>query len=138
VRKIAANNFRLPAADRSKFEKLPHEVIARIERIVLDAYLEAGEDVGGDIFREHLWQQALAARLGMVANGELISEADFRQRLGVTPLRKHVLRTVIVAGRRRYVLRSKTDVYVLLSRHVPQRAKCDACGQPKGIARQPC
>jgi hypothetical protein len=88
--------------------------------------------------RAHLWQQALAARLGMVANGELISEADFRQRLGVTPLRKHVLRTVIVAGRRRYVLRSKTDVYVLLSRHVPQRAKCDACGQPKGIARQPC
>jgi hypothetical protein len=84
VRKIAANNFRLPAADRHRFQTLPDEVIARIEQIVRDAYLEAGEDVGGDILREHLWQQALHARRDMVANGELITEIDFRRRLGLT------------------------------------------------------
>jgi hypothetical protein len=87
VRKIAANRFRLPISDRAKFQKLPDEVIARIEQIVREAYLEAGEDVGGDILREHLWQQAVVARHGMIANGELISEADFRQRLGVTERR---------------------------------------------------
>jgi hypothetical protein len=87
VRKIAANHFRLPAADRDKFERLTDEVIARIEQIVRDAYLEAEEDVGGDVSSEDVWQEALAARREMVASGELISEADFRQRLGVTPRR---------------------------------------------------
>lgn len=87
VRKIAANGFRLPATERAKFQNLPDEVIARIEKIVRDAYLEAGEDVGGDILREHLWQQALAARRNMVANGELIPEDLFRERLGVTQRR---------------------------------------------------
>jgi hypothetical protein len=84
VRKIAANGFRLPAADRGKFERLPDDVIARIEHIVVEAYLEAGEDVGEEILREDLWQQALISRREMIASGELISEADFRQRLGVT------------------------------------------------------
>ncbi|WP_239499019.1 MULTISPECIES: hypothetical protein [Paraburkholderia] len=83
VRKIAANQFRLPPTERVKFQRLSDEVIARIEEIVRDAYLEAGEDVGGDTVRAHLWQQALTARRDMVANGELISEADFRQRLGL-------------------------------------------------------
>jgi hypothetical protein len=87
VRKIAASNFRLTAADRSKFESLPDEVIARIEQIVLTAYLEAGEDVGGDILREHLWQQALNARRGMLASGELILEDEFLKRLCVTKQR---------------------------------------------------
>jgi hypothetical protein len=58
VRKIAANQFRLPTVDRDKFEQLPDEVIARIEQIVRDAYREASEDVAGDILREHLWQQS--------------------------------------------------------------------------------
>jgi hypothetical protein len=87
VRKIAANQFRLPTADRAQFQKLPDDVIARIEQIVRDAYIEAGEDVGGDISSEELWQEALTARRKMVADGELISEADFRQRLGVTQRR---------------------------------------------------
>jgi hypothetical protein len=87
VCKIAANKFRLPATDRSKFHNLPDEVIVRIEKIVRDAYIEAGEDVGGNALREHLWQQALDARHAMIATGELISEADFRHRLGVTPRR---------------------------------------------------
>jgi hypothetical protein len=95
VRKIAANDFRLPATERAKFQKLPDEVIARIEDIVFEAYLEAGEDVGGEILRDHLWQQALAARREMIASGELISEADFRQRLGVTPRR---LRKLLADG----------------------------------------
>ena len=87
VHKIAANGFRLQATERTGFQRLPDEVIARIEQIVRESYLDAGEDVGGDILREHLWQQALAARREMIASGELISEADFRQRLGVTPRR---------------------------------------------------
>jgi len=87
VRKIAANKFRLPAADRTKFEQLPDEVIARIEHIVRDAYLEAGEDVGGEILREHLWQQASDARRAMIANGELISEDLFCERLGIAQRR---------------------------------------------------
>ena len=87
VRKIAANNFRLPTADRAKFQRLPDEVIARIEHIVRDAYLEAGEDVGGEILREHLWQQALDARRAMIANGELISEDLFCERLGIAQRR---------------------------------------------------
>ena len=91
VRKIAANGFRLPAADRSKFQKLPDEVIARIEQIVREAYLEAGEDVGGDILREHLWQQAVVARREMVANGELLAPSDFRKRIGVTEKRLALL-----------------------------------------------
>ncbi|MFL9914707.1 hypothetical protein PQR75_04685 [Paraburkholderia fungorum] len=87
VRKIAANDFRLPVTERVKFQRLPDEVIERIERIVRDAYLEAGEDVGGDISSEDVWQQALTSRRKMVADGELISEADFRQRLGLTQRR---------------------------------------------------
>jgi hypothetical protein len=87
VRKIAANRFRLPAADRIKFARLPDHVIERIEQIVRDAYLDAGEDVGGEILREHLWQQALHVRREMVANGELISEADFRHGLHLTQRR---------------------------------------------------
>src|SRR5882762_2810902 len=72
VRKIAANKFRLTARDRVKFQQLPDEVITRIEQIVRESYLEAGEDVGGEILREHLWQKALDARREMVANDELI------------------------------------------------------------------
>ncbi|MHB9839711.1 hypothetical protein Q8F57_033360 [Paraburkholderia terrae] len=87
VRKIAANGFRLPAADRSKFQKLPDEVIARIEQIVRDAYVEAGEDVGGDILRAHLWQQALDARRDMVASGELLTSTEFKKRIGVSEKR---------------------------------------------------
>jgi hypothetical protein len=87
VRKIAASKFKLAPRDRIKYSTLPDHVIERIEQIVLAAYLEAGEDVGGDILREHLWQQALTARRDMVANGALISEADFRQRLGLTQRR---------------------------------------------------
>jgi hypothetical protein len=84
VRKIAANKFRLPASDSVRFQQLPDDVIARIEQIVRDAYLEAGEDVGGDILREHLWQQVLAARREIIANGELLIPSDFRKRIGVT------------------------------------------------------
>ncbi|SKC68937.1 hypothetical protein [Paraburkholderia hospita] len=87
VRKIAANKFRLPAADRTKFEQLPDEVIARIEHIVRDAYLEAGEDVGGEILREHLWQQASDARREMIANGELLTPTEFKKRIGVSERR---------------------------------------------------
>ena len=87
VRKIAANRFRLPTADRAKFQKLPDEVIARIEDIVREAYLEAGEDVGGDILREHLWQQALVARQGMIANGELLTLIEFKKRIGLSEKR---------------------------------------------------
>jgi hypothetical protein len=91
VRKIAANKFRLAAVDRIKFAQLPDHVIERIEQIVLAAYLEAGEDVGGEILREHLWQQAVAARRGMIASGELIPEEVFRARLGVTKRRLNSL-----------------------------------------------
>ncbi|KDR40619.1 hypothetical protein BG61_24070 [Caballeronia glathei] len=87
VRNIAANKFRLPANDRSMFQQLPDDVIARIEQIVHDAYLEAGEDVGGDILREHLWQQAFDGRRGMIANGELLPPTEFRRRIGVTEKR---------------------------------------------------
>ncbi len=52
VRKIAASEFRLPATDRVKFQRLPDHVIERIEQIVRDAYLEASEDVGREILRE--------------------------------------------------------------------------------------
>jgi hypothetical protein len=87
VRKIAANHFRLPATDRHRFQPIPDDVIARIEDIVRQAYIEAGEDVGGDILREHLWQQALEGRREMVANGKLLSTTDFRKRTGVTEKR---------------------------------------------------
>ncbi|MFM0033940.1 hypothetical protein [Paraburkholderia strydomiana] len=87
VRKIAANKFRLPATDRSRFQKLPDHVIARIEEMVREAYFEAGEDVGGDTLREHLWRQALDGRREMIANGELLSPADFRARLGASDKR---------------------------------------------------
>ncbi|MET3243476.1 hypothetical protein ABIE53_000221 [Burkholderia sp. OAS925] len=87
VRKIAANKFRLPATERSRFQKLPDHVIARIEEIVREAYFEAGEDVGGGILRDHLLQQALEARREMIANGELLSPADFRARLGASDKR---------------------------------------------------
>jgi hypothetical protein len=87
VRKIAANKFRLPATDRAKYQQLPDEVIGRIEHIVRQAYLEAGEDVGGDILREHLWQQALEARREMVTSGELLTPGDFREVIGATEKR---------------------------------------------------
>jgi hypothetical protein len=87
VRKIAANGFRLAATDRSKYQTLPDHVIERIEEIVREAYLEAGEDVGGEILREHLWQQVLNAHRGMLASGELILEDEFLNRLCVTKQR---------------------------------------------------
>ncbi|MFM0544251.1 hypothetical protein PQR29_05940 [Paraburkholderia strydomiana] len=87
VRKIAANKFRLPPTDRSRFQQLPDHVIVRIEEIVREAYIEAGEDVGGDLFREHLWQQALDARRAMIASGELLPPTEFRRRIGVTEKR---------------------------------------------------
>ncbi|MFM0492259.1 hypothetical protein, partial [Paraburkholderia graminis] len=87
VRKIAANKFRLPATDRAKYQQLPDEVIGRIEHIVRQAYLEAGEDVGGDILREHLWQLALEARREMVTSGKLLTPGDFREVIGVTEKR---------------------------------------------------
>ncbi|MDR8397128.1 MULTISPECIES: hypothetical protein [Paraburkholderia] len=91
VRKIAASNFRLPASDRVKVGYLPDEVIARIQHIVLESYLEAGEDIDEDILREDLWQQALTSRREMIANGELISEAEFRRRGNLTARRLSVL-----------------------------------------------
>ncbi|ASL44109.1 hypothetical protein bAD24_I11505 [Burkholderia sp. AD24] len=91
VRKIAANAFRLPAAERVKFERLPNDVISRIEHIVLESYLEAGEDIDEDILREDLWQQALTTRREMIASGELISEAEFRRRCNLTARRLSVL-----------------------------------------------
>lgn len=87
VRTIAACDFRLPESKRAKFAQLPNDVIARIEQIVLDAYLEAGEDVGGDILGDHLWQQALDSRRGMIADGELLSPTEFRRRTRVTEKR---------------------------------------------------
>ncbi|ANB73664.1 hypothetical protein AYM40_15845 [Paraburkholderia phytofirmans OLGA172] len=87
VRKIAANNFRLAATDRIKVGYLPDEVIARIQHIALESYLEAGEDIDEDILREDLWQQALTTRREMIASGELISEAEFRRRGGLTSQR---------------------------------------------------
>ncbi|MFM0480558.1 hypothetical protein PQQ81_08500 [Paraburkholderia strydomiana] len=87
VRKIAANHFHLPATDRHRFQPIPDDVIARIEDIVRQAYIEAGEDVGGDLFREHLWQQALDARRAMIASGELLPPTEFRRRIGVTEKR---------------------------------------------------
>jgi hypothetical protein len=87
VRKIAANKFRLPSTDRTQFGQLPDHVIERIEQIVLGAYLDAGEDVGGEILRDHYWQQALAARRGMVASGELLAPTEFKKRIGVSEKR---------------------------------------------------
>ncbi|MGE8160411.1 hypothetical protein ACQKRQ_09640 [Paraburkholderia sp. NPDC080076] len=87
VRRIAANRFRLPTADRAKFQKLPDKVIARIEDIVFEAYLEAGDDVGGEILRDHYWQQALAARREMIANGELLTPTEFKKRIGLSEKR---------------------------------------------------
>jgi hypothetical protein len=91
VRKIAANNFRLAATDRIKVAHLPDEVIARIEHIVLESYLEAGEDIDEDILREDLWQQALTTRREMIASGELIPEVEFRRRGGLTARRLAML-----------------------------------------------
>ena len=91
VRKIAASNFRLPTTDRIKFARLPDDVIARIEQIVLDAYLEAGEGVSEEILRANLWQQALTSRREMIARGKLISEAEFRRRGRLTARRLSVL-----------------------------------------------
>ncbi|NYH24189.1 hypothetical protein [Paraburkholderia bryophila] len=84
VRKMAANDFRLPAEDRAKYQMLPDEVVSRIEKIVREAYLDAGEDVGGAALREHLWQQARLARRAMIATGDLITPADFRRQIGVS------------------------------------------------------
>ncbi|OAJ55981.1 hypothetical protein A6V36_30420 [Paraburkholderia ginsengiterrae] len=91
VRKIAANGFRLPPTDRVTFQKLPDEVIERIEQIVRDAYIEAGGDVGGEVLSEHLRQQSLTARREMIANGELLAPSDFRKRIGVTEKRLALL-----------------------------------------------
>lgn len=91
VRKIAANQFRLPTADRAQFQKLPDDVIARIEQIVRDAYIDAGEDVGGDISSEELWQEALTARREMIANGDLIRESEFLKRGSLSARRLSVL-----------------------------------------------
>ncbi|ASL47825.1 hypothetical protein bAD24_III10540 [Burkholderia sp. AD24] len=85
VRIIATNEFRLPAAERARFERLPDDVISRIEHIVIEAYLEAGEDVSEESLREDLWQQALATRREMIASGELISEAEFRRQGSLIP-----------------------------------------------------
>jgi len=82
VRRIAANNFRLPAPVRERYKSIPNNVIENIERIVLAAYVEAGEDVGGDALREHFLHQALDGRREMIANGELLSPTDFRVRTG--------------------------------------------------------
>ncbi|MGF6931202.1 hypothetical protein OKW41_000341 [Paraburkholderia sp. UCT70] len=87
VRKVAANNFQLPTADRAKFERLPDEVIARIEQIVRDAYLAAGEDVSGESLREYREQQAVAGRREMIANGELVAPTDFKKRIGISEKR---------------------------------------------------
>lgn len=87
VRRIAANQFRLPATDRAKYQQLPDHVIVRIEEIVREAYLEAGEDVGGDLLREHLWQRALEGRREMIASEELLIPTEFRRRIGVTEKR---------------------------------------------------
>ncbi|PRX33449.1 hypothetical protein B0G75_103677 [Paraburkholderia sp. BL18I3N2] len=87
VRTIAASDFRLPESKREKFQKLPDDVIARIEDIVRQAYIEAGEDVGGDILRAHLWRQALDGRRAMIASGELLPPTEFRRRIGVTEKR---------------------------------------------------
>ncbi|MDR6202146.1 hypothetical protein [Paraburkholderia graminis] len=84
VRKIAANHFHLPATDRHRFQPIPDDVIARIEDIVRQAYIEAGEDVGGDILRAHLWRQALDGRRAMIASGELLTPTEFTRRIGVT------------------------------------------------------
>ncbi|MDR8401854.1 hypothetical protein NE850_36590 [Paraburkholderia sp. USG1] len=91
VRKIAGNNFRLAATDRVKVAHLPNEVIACIEHIVLESYLEAGEDIDEDILREDLWQQALISRREMIAKGALISEAEFRRRCNLTARRLSAL-----------------------------------------------
>lgn len=93
VRKIAGNGFRLPAGERVKFERLPNDVISRIEHIVIEAYLEAGEDVSEEILREDLWQQALTSRREMIANGELISEAEFCRRCNLTARKLATLRS---------------------------------------------
>lgn len=93
VRRIAENNFRLATTDRIKVAHLPDEVIARIQHIVLEAYLEAGEDVSEDILREDLWQQALTSRREMIANGELIPECEFLKRGGLTARRLATLRS---------------------------------------------
>ncbi|WP_027803290.1 hypothetical protein [Paraburkholderia dilworthii] len=87
VRKIAANKFRLPPTDRSTYQQLPDYVIVRIEHIVREAYLDAGEDVGGDVLRGYLWQQALEGRRAMIASGELLPPTEFRRRIGVTEKR---------------------------------------------------
>ena len=91
VRKIAANNFRLPTTERGRVGSMPDEVIVRIEQIVLAAYVEAGEDLGGDALREYLSQQALDSRRAMIANGELLTPSDFRKRVGVTEKRLTLL-----------------------------------------------
>ncbi|MGY6154270.1 hypothetical protein [Paraburkholderia graminis] len=84
VRRIAGNNFRLPAPVRERYRSIPNKVVENIERIVLAAYVEAGEAVGGDASREHLLQQALDGRRAMVASGELLSLIEFKRRVGMT------------------------------------------------------
>jgi hypothetical protein len=43
--------------------------------------------VGGEILREHLWQQASDARRDMVASGELLTPTEFKERIGVSEKR---------------------------------------------------
>lgn len=81
VRKIAENNFRLPASERFKFQRIPDDVISHIENIVHESYIEAGEGATDDKLREHLWQQALIGRRELVANGELLTLEDFKRQV---------------------------------------------------------
>jgi hypothetical protein len=81
IRKIAANNFRLPASERLRFQRIPDDVITHIEHVVREAYLEAGENTTGEAFHEQLWQQALEGRREMVARGELLTPEDFKEQI---------------------------------------------------------
>ena len=87
IRKIAANRFRLPASERANFQPIPDAVIVRVEQIVREAYLEAGEDIDGEILREHLREQALLGRRDMVARGEFLTLTDFKKRINTTEKR---------------------------------------------------
>ena len=87
IRKIAENRFRLPASERINFQRIPDAVIVRVEEIVREAYLEAGEDIDGEILRQHLQEQALRGRREMVSSGELVTLTDFRKRINTTEKR---------------------------------------------------
>jgi hypothetical protein len=82
ARKIAENEFQLPPAYRAHCHHLPDEVIVRIESIVRDAYLEAGE-----VSPEQLWAQVLVGRRALIAKGELLTPVDFKKRMRVSEKR---------------------------------------------------